>query len=531
MKAKFFSPILKSVRTVLYLLVILPGLLGSYPIQAAPIAGVQAAPATIITVNSGTDLDTSLSKTCISDTPCTLRRAVVQARTATKPVLIQFNIPEDAAKGWVSSLHIWKINLLSTALRYIEGDTTIDGSTQPNGRASGPKIFLVGAGTGQNDGLKLGATGAQNNNVIRGIGFQNFDTHIYVNSGSNLLENNWFGLSDNGTGIVLRGGGASDGSGNTGISVGVNVTNNIIQNNVFAGLAGVAAAINGDHTTFAHNYVGTTASGTVPAKQTDPSLICTPVDWLGGSGLSLSGSYNLVDSNTIAGIRIAVVSISTQADSIRMGGDHHTISNNKIGLDSANAQIGVCGRGIFIQGGSKFDQITSNQIVAPGLSAISLNDSPSVSTTDGNTLRGNVIKKFTPWGGTSPNFEDAIQVTQNFPVAYRNFKPAKITSINGVTVTGTSGTGSPCPNCVVEIFLEDRDDITETLQSLKVVTADASGNWTATLTAALTNTQGLRTLSTTAAYNTIAGKSAGTTTRLSDLYLSDKRIYLPLLTR
>ncbi len=360
-----------------------------------------------------------------------------------------------------------------------------------------------------------------------------FKTHIYVNSSSNVIENNWFGLSDDGTDIVLRGGGEDDGSGNTGVSVGANVTNNVIQNNVFTGLAGVAAAINGDDTTFANNYVGTIANGTVPDKETDPSLICLQWDWLGGSGLSLSGSRNIVENNVIAGLRIAIVSISTQADAIRMSGDHHIIRNNRIGLDVNNAEIGVCGRGIYLQGGTDFNQITTNRIVRPGLSAISLNDTPTVSTSDANTLRGNVIKKLTPWGEIAGNNspEDAIQMTKSLPDAFRNFKPAQVTSIAGTSVSGTSGAGGPCPNCIVEVFLDDTDAITEALQSLAVVNANAGGTWSATLPTALTSGQALRTTSTTAQNNTIPGMSLGTTTGLSPLYTVDHKVYLPLALR
>jgi hypothetical protein len=538
MKTNYRPSLLKTVRTALFLFVILPGLLGTYPVQALPMPGVRAAPATIITVDSGTDPDNSDGKTC-STSPCTLRRAIIQARTETKPVLIQFNIPADTAEGYNSTLQVWKIqfNYTSSAgaatLRYLNGDITIDGSTQPGGRSTGPKIILVGSGTGQFDGMKLGETATQNGNVIRGLGFQNFKTHLYINSSSNLVEDNWFGLSDDGTGIVLRGGGEDDGSGNTGISVSAGANTNTIQANVFTGLAGVAAAINGDDNIFTGNFIGTTAAGTVPEKQTDPTLICSAVDWLGGSGLSLSGDGNLVENNIIAGVRIAVEPPTIQADSIRMSGDNHIIRNNKIGKDFANQNIGVCGRGIFLQAGTEYNQITSNTIVEPGLSAISLNDTSPVSTSDANTLRSNVIVKSTPWGEIegNPNPEDAIQVTKNMPASFRNFKPAKVTDIKGLTIQGTSGTSSPCPNCIVEIFLEVRDSINETLQSLAVVTADASGNWTATIPAALTTTQALRTTSTTAAYNTIAGMYAGTTTGLSELYLPVQRIFLPIVVK
>ncbi len=66
---------------------------------------------TVITVTSGTDPDTSNSTTC-SSLPCTLRRAVIQARNLPdnqKPVLIAFNIPATAGEGYNSASNIWKI--------------------------------------------------------------------------------------------------------------------------------------------------------------------------------------------------------------------------------------------------------------------------------------------------------------------------------------------------------------------------------------------------------------------------------------
>ena len=530
------------------LLAFLLSLAGAAPSQAAKehaslSADVLTVPVTTITVNSTADLDTSDSTTCALKPaePCTLRRAVIQARglaPAQKPVLIAFNIPTSDA-GYNSTLKIWKIQFIgissnaNATLRYLNGSIIIDGSTQPGGRTTGPRIILVGPGTGQSDGIKLGETATQNANEIRGLGFQMFKTHIYVNSASNIIANNWFGLNDAGTGIVLRGGGEDDGSGNTGVSVSANVSSNVIQSNVFTGIAGVAAAINGNDTNFSNNYIGTIANGTVPGKETDPSLICLQWDWLGGSGLSLSGNRNLIENNVIAGIRIAVEPPTIQADAIRVSGDNHIIRGNKIGVDATNVEVGVCGRGIYLQGGTEFNQITTNQIIRPGLSAISLNDTPVVSTSDANTLRGNVIKKLTPWGEIEGNNspEDAIQITKSLPDAFRNFNPAAVTSINGTAVAGTAGTNSPCPNCIIEIFLDDTDSINEALQSLKVVTANAAGNWSATLPFALTSTQGLRTTSTTAQNNTITGMSAGTTTGLSKLYGISYKIYLPLTIR
>jgi hypothetical protein len=106
-----------------------------------------------------------------------------------------------------------------------------------------------------------------------------------------------------------------------------------------------------------------------------------------------------------------------------------------------------------------------------------------------------------------------------------------VTQIAGVTVGGTSGAGSACPNCVIELFLDDADTIKEALQSLAVVTANASGNWTATLSTALAAGQGIRTTSTSAQYNTIPGMNAGTTTGLSELYRPLLKTYLPVVTK
>ncbi len=538
----------ESSQTVWFLtILIITALLAGYTGQAAAQPVADETPVTVITVNSGTDPDTSDSKTCLTYTPCTLRRAVIQARNLPanqKPVQIAFDIPATVAEGYDSTLKIWKIQFsgysatTQATLRYLTGNIIIDGSTQPGGRSSGPKIILVGADTGQRDGLKLGETALQNNNIIRGLGFQNFKTHIYVNSSGNQIENNWFGLSDDGTEIVLRGGGEDDGSGNTGISVAANSENNVISNNVFSGLAGVAAALNGDSITFRNNYIGTIANGTVPEKATDASLICSKWDWLGGSGISVSGSENLIENNIFAGIRIAVSPPTIQADTIRVSGDHHIIRGNKIGLDVNNKEIGVCGRGIYLLGGSKFNQLNSNQIVQPGLSAISLNDTPVVSTTDANTFRTNTIKKNTPWGEIEGNNspEDAIQITKSLPDDFRNFKPATVTGIVGTTVTGTHGANSPCPNCIIELFLDDRDPITEALQSLAVVNADANGNWSATLASPLLDGQGIRTTSTTTKPNTIPGFSMGTTTGLSERYdpvpvIPVYQVFVPLLVR
>jgi len=521
--------------------IILLGVMASFShnVLAAETNHIQANPVTVITVDSGTDPTTSKSETCVSTTPCTLRRAIVQARAlgaAQRPVLIQFNIPATPAEGYNSTLGIWKLNIQSTTdpsvFRTLEyGQIIIDGTTQPGGTTTGPKIFIVGPSTGAKDGLIVGAnnSGSHDGNEIHGLAFQNFKTHLIVNSNNNLIEDNWFGLEDEGTEPYLRNDDLQDGSGSAGVALSAGVTGNLIQDNVFLGFDGVAAALRGDANTFASNYVGTASDGTTPGKQTIPSLVCTTVDWLGGGGISMEGDDHTIENNVFAGLRQEIFSSSTQPDAVRVTGTGHLIQNNQIGVDVLMNEVGVCGRGIYLSDSPKEVQLFNNTIVESGLSAISLNGI----LYDENTLRTNLIKKSSAWPEVEgdPEPENAIQVGPSMTEAFRNFLPAKVTEIDGTSVSGTSGNSSSCPNCVVEIFLDDTDNIIETLQSLVIVTAGANGNWSATLPFELSSGQGLRTTSTTAQYNTIPGMSAGTTTQLSELYTSASSgtIYLPLV--
>ncbi len=523
-------------------LAIILSLFNPGPSAAAPLAPqtpdwAQRDPATIITVNSGTDPDDSQSRTCISHTPCTLRRAIVQANSLTGgqlPVLIQFAIPADAANNYNATLGIWKIPLYATtqltALPRLGGKITIDGYTQSGGTVIGPKIFLVGPGTGSKDGMVVGDLGTDNEIVIRGLAFQNFKTHMYLTSSQNLIEQNWFGLSDDGMGIYLRAAGVEDGSGNTGISFNGSPSGNIVQSNVFAGLDGVSVALLGNANTFNSNFIGTTYNGTVPEKQTDPALICTPVDWLGGGGISVAGTNHIIRDNTFAGLRQHISATSLQPDAIRVSGSSgHTIQDNWIGIDSEDNVIGVCGRGIYLADGPKNLMVTGNWIINPGYSAISLNGS----LYDANTLRSNIIMNINGWPelANMSQAEDAIQVGKSLPLAFRNFQPAAITSIAGTEISGTSGAGSLCKLCEIEIFLDDIDNVAEAMESLAVVTADSNGNWSASLPYALGVGQALRTTTTTHQYNDISGMSAGTTTGLSQLYLPAHWVFIPTVVK
>jgi hypothetical protein len=284
-----------------------------------------------------------------------------------RPILIKFNIPADAGQGYVAALGIWKLQLYSTTQtqalpRLADGQIIIDGTTQPGGRPSGPKIIIVGPGTGQKNGLLVGDVAGDNSNEIRGLGFQNFKDHLTINTDYNVIENNWFGLNDDGTAPHLRNGNPQDGSGSSGVAVSAGADHNTIRSNVFLGLDGVAAAIRDAANRFASNLVGTTPDGRVPGKQTDPSLICTPVDWLGGGGISVDGQDHVIENNVFAGLRQEISGTSTQPDAIRAAGSRHVIRNNRIGVDGVGTEVGVCGRGIYLISSPQSMQVSTNTI-------------------------------------------------------------------------------------------------------------------------------------------------------------------------
>lgn len=530
MKTKLFS----HPRTWLVLGLFLFALTGIFSVRAAPDDFV-----TVITVNTGQDFSTSMSESCATyPDDCSLRRAIVQARAlapAARPALIQFNLPEDAAEGWDATLDLWHLTILAPTDTYVfrdltGGQITIDGTTQPGGRTTGPKIILVGPST-----LKRGINISSGEGyLIRGLGFQNFSVMLTLSGLNSTLEQNWFGLNDEGTAPAWRNeDDHSQGSGTGGVDLTSVATGDIIQNNVFLGLIGNAATIRGDGNLFDGNFVGTNGEGEVTGKLTDPSLSCTEVDWYGGSGILVDGPDHIVQNNIIAGIRLDLFSSSTQPDAIWAEStcDRCVFQNNQIGVDADGTEVGVCGQGIDITNGEQMD-VLDNIFAETYHSAIFLNGS----LYKDNTISGNIVHRSTPWlqPEDQPKADDAILRFTGLPDAFEFFNPAKVTEIDGVDVTGTAGDGNPCPNCIIELFLDDDDGINEVLELLVTVTADASGNWTAALPYELPAGFGVRTSSTTAQYNTIPYMNAGTTAGLSVLYLEApalKTIFMPFVKR
>ena len=499
-------------------------------------APAQISATNYITVTStADDYNDGYSVKCSDVLPeeCTLRRAINEAYTLSapeRPVAIIFIIPVTDS-GYLPAIDAWKIQLSGTTaydLRELYGQTILDGSSQPGGRTEGPKIIVDGQ-ENHNNGLIL----RQGENVVRGLSMQNFlNSHITLSSNDNTIEDCWFGLSDDG--MVLSAGDEVTPEGGSGVALSSGASGNTVRGNFFAGFYETAAAVRGDNNVFSGNWIGMRADGTVPLPGGFDQHPCQSGAWAGGTGITIEGNDNQIggpsaaEGNHFAGLFLDTTDQPPAID-VSQAGQGTIIQNNVIGLDAADDVMGVCGRGMDFGNGPQNMQVIDNVIVETGLSAILMNGA----SLNGNTLQGNIIRRATAWPeeqGMNPFPEDAIAYGATVPDALRDFTPAQVTEVNGTAVTGTSGEGSPCPNCTVEVFLDDTDAITETLRSLDLVTADANGDWSATLPAELEVGQGLRTMSTVPDSFTIPGLDTGTTSNLSVLY-AEYVVFLPLVFR
>ena len=526
----FFSPF-RPLRAVLRLIVV-ASILAS-PLQLLPLATVAAqsepaAPAapTVITVDTSTDPDNSQSKTCTytsgvfvaAGDGCTLRRALVEASArpqGDRPIAINFGLASNDPNANLEVAGTWTLIVNNTlpalkteSILNINGQVTIDGATQPGGRSNGPKIII-----NTNDfSLEV----ESENNIIRNLAFKGGGA-IFLKEDGNTVSDIWMGLSDDGQEIFFRTPGDPFRMAGGGINISAN--NNIVEDNTISGAFARAVNIDGgDNNAIINNQIGTRADGTVPdvpaASQCVGDLGFDPDSWYGGWGIALSGSNNEVLNNRIAGLHILRSANDTPPMAIEIFGTGHEIANNIIGVDSGGKEVGVCGQGIKVSGSST--QIMDNQIVGSragfeddAQTAIMASDtSPLFGEI---TVRRNIVKD---GPGNVYAFGPGIDID------LRTFNPAKITNINGTSVTGTAGDGSPCPNCLIDLYLDDNDSIGETLSHLGNTTADANGDFNFTLAQALAAGTGIRTSSTAQSSGVIPGFGAGTTTKTSKLFLA-----------
>ncbi len=456
----------------------------------------QINPTSVITVETSEDLSGAISATCLSESICTLRRALRQASEAPaneRPILVRFNL-DTSDPGYDADTDTWLFEVTSSGtdgtLEVEGGGVIIDGTTQPGGRTDGPPIVINGSP------LAIGGTLPSEGYIVRGLLLLN--NNLTVNGSRTFIVDNWFGLNPDGQSIYFPGDGTPNASQRSGVRLTNRASEVVVRNNRFAGSGGIALDIESSDSFIADNYIGTRADGSVPTPP-DAELRCNqnPAsgNWFGGSGIQMSGSRNQLTNNVLAGLLQIGIEIGPTA--INMSGAQHLLFNNRIGVDANGTPSYACGFGVQVDG--EFSRVISNTISNLDSKAFFIGGEGNF----GIELQGNRVSDVDGY------VEYGVQV----PTAFVVFNAAQITSVNGTTVEGTSGAGSPCPYCTVEVFLEDDDTERETLESLAVTTADADGNWTATLSRAIDTAAGerLRTMSTLNDLNIVAGFEAGTT--------------------
>ena len=482
--------------------------------------------ATVITVDTSADLDSgSLSKTCTytsgpfvaAGDGCTLRRALLEASArppGDRPIAINFNLANDDPNANLEVVGTWTLPidddlpaLKTQSILNLNGQVTLDGATQPGGRATGPKIII--------DTNDWSLDVESESNTIRNLSFKGGGV-IFLKEDSNTVTDLWMGLSDDGQEIVFRTPAQPFRMAGGGIHISSN--NNLIENNTLSGAFARAVDIDGgDDNTVQNNQIGTRADGTVPivpeASLCVRALSLDAQSWYGGWGIALSGSNNQILNNRIAGLHILQSANDTPPIAIEVFGVGHEIRDNIIGVDSDGNKVGVCGQGIKISGNST--QVIDNQIVRSRAgfeddAQTAIMSSDSSPTFGAITVRGNIVED---GPGNVYAFGPAV------PVALRTFAPAKITNINGTTLSGTSGDGSACPNCVIDLYVDDNDDNGEALTYLGSTTANASGDFTFVMAQPLAQGTGIRTSSTVQSSGIINGFGSGTTTKISKLFL------------
>lgn len=386
-----------------------------------------------------------------------------------------------------------------------------------------------------------------NNVTITNMGFFG-GMSIHAKEQNITLQNSTWGLSPDGSDVVF---GDPDFNidnlaGNHGILGNNDANNLLVQNNIITGAGTHAVEVNSGTTglQILNNWIGLDVNGTVPPVPAnfecrtftnispDPSELDED-EWFGGSGINIAGTGALIQDNIIAGLQDIRSTNDTPPQALTVFGALHTIENNIIGQGVAGETIGVCGQGIkFSTQTDVLDPQNNGHLVLNNIidssrngfentkGAIIWTDTSSPAFRDsGNVVRGNIVIN-----GPEKYFEMGPMIAS----AIRLFEPAEVTSVSGTLVTGGSHTSnikgdpSPCPNCLIDFYLDDADGHEEALDHLGSTLADNNGDFTFNLPYPLPGGMGIRTTSTAQSNDIIPNTWSGTTSTMSnELYGSD----------
>ncbi|MCX7554942.1 hypothetical protein OS175_13780 [Marinicella sp. S1101] len=376
---------------------------------------------------------------------------------------------------------------------------------------------------------------------IQSLGFYG-GMSVHAKEANFSFMNNTWGLSPDGSEMVFA---APDTNidnlaGNHGVLGTNNANDLLVQNNIITGAGTYAVEVSSSTTglQIVDNWIGLNINGTVPAVpdnlacRTFQSISPNPNEldeneWFGGAGINIAGTGAMIQGNVIAGLQNIRSTNDTPPQALTVFGALHTIENNIIGQDVAGGTIGVCGQGIkFSTQTDVLDPQNNGHLVIDNLidssrngfentkGAILWTDTSSPAFLDGgNTVRGNIVIN-----GPERYFEMGPMISS----AKRLFEPAVITSISGTQIAGTSnasnvkGDPSPCPNCLIDFYLDDDDENEEALAHLGAVNANANGDFSFNLSAPLPGGFGIRTTSTAQSDGVIGNTWSGTTSTMSN---------------
>ncbi len=376
--------------------------------------------------------------------------------------------------------------------------------------------------------------------IIENLGFYG-GMSVFAKEADITFQNNTWGLAPSGTEVFLADTQFDiDGlAGNNGILSTLKGDNLLVQNNIITGASTYAVEVNSATTgvQVLNNWIGTNINGEVPTVSEE--FICRtfttinpnvndldPSEWFGGAGISAAGTGLLIEDNVIAGMQNIRSTNSTPPVALEVFGRLHTVQNNVVGQDINGMSVGVCGQGIKMSTQrdsptqSNNGHMVLNNIIDSSRNGFE-NSKGAILWTDttvnsfldgGNTIRGNIVIN-----GPEKYFEMGPMLTTPLKL----FEAAEITSVSGVNVVGRShqdnilGDPSPCPNCIIDLYLDDDDANEEALVHLGSTVADANGDFTFTLGAPLPDGFGIRTTSTSVADDVLPNAWAGQTSEMS----------------
>jgi hypothetical protein len=375
--------------------------------------------------------------------------------------------------------------------------------------------------------------------TIRNMGFMG-GMSIHWKEENGIFTNNTWGLDTDGLSIMFDDfvGNTDNLAGNHAILTTNKADNMLVDGNVLTGASTFAVEINSATTgvQIINNLIGTRIDGTVPTVPanvkcrtfTNINPVSPPLqasEWFAGAGISASGTGLLIENNVIAGMQSIHSTNSTPPEALTVFGRLHTVQNNIIGKDLAGTEVGVCGQGLKLSTQRDSPEVNNghmildNEIYSPRngfdntTGAILWSDSHVNGFKDGgNTIRRNIVKT---------GLEKYIEFGPMLMSVQKSFEPAVIASVTGVNVSGHShasnifGDPSPCPNCIVDFYLDNDDANLDALEWLGQATADGNGDFSGTISHTLADGFGIRTTSTTTADNVISNTWSGTTSEMS----------------